>query len=183
MSDSLRPHGPYIPWHSPGHNAGVGSPFPSPGDLPNPGIKSRSPTLQMDSLPAEPQGKPRNTGKGSLSLLQGIFVTQESNQGLLHCRLIFFFTNWAIREAHMNSGLNSLPYTALAKVMSNSAMLLTVPPGSSVHGLLQARIVEWVAFPFSRGSSQPRDQTQVSCIAGGFFTSWATREAQEYWKG
>ena len=91
MSDSLRPHGPYIPWHSPGHNAGVGSPFPSPGDLPNPGIKSRSPTLQMDSLPAEPQGKPRNTGKGSLSLLQGIFVTQESNQGLLHCRLIFFF--------------------------------------------------------------------------------------------
>ena len=41
----------------------------------------------------------------------------------------------------------------------------------------QARILEWVAFPFSRGSSQPRDQTQASCIAGGFFTSWATREA------
>ena len=40
-----------------------------------------------------------------------------------------------------------------------------------------------VAFPFSRGSSQPRDQTQVSHIAGGFFTSWATREAQEYWSG
>ena len=46
------------------------------------------------------------------------------------------------------------------------------------HGLLQARILEWVAFPFSRGSSQPRDRTQVSHIAGGFFTSWATREAQ-----
>ena len=43
-----------------------------------------------------------------------------------------------------------------------------------------ARILEWVAFPFSRGSSQPRDQTWVSCIAGGFFTIWATREAQEY---
>ena len=43
-------------------------------------------------------------------------------------------------------------------------------PGSSVHGVLQARIPEWVAVPFSRGSSQPRDQTQVSCIAGGFFT-------------
>ena len=40
-----------------------------------------------------------------------------------------------------------------------------------------------VAFPFSRGSSQPRDQTQVSHIAGAFFTSWATREAQEYWSG
>ena len=43
----------------------------------------------------------------------------------------------------------------------------------TVHGILQARIVEWVAFPFSRGSSQPRDWTQVSCIAGRFFTSWA----------
>ena len=41
------------------------------------------------------------------------------------------------------------------------------PPGSSVHGILQARILQWVAFPFSRGSSQPRDQTQVSQIAGG----------------
>ena len=44
-------------------------------------------------------------------------------------------------------------------------------------------MLEWVAFPFSRGSSQPRDWTQVSHIPGGFFTSWATREAQEYWAG
>ena len=65
-----------------------GQPFPSPGDLPNPGIKPGSPALQADSLPAEPQGKPRNTGVGSLSLLQGIFPSQESNQGLLHCRWI-----------------------------------------------------------------------------------------------
>ena len=43
-----------------------------------------------------------------------------------------------------------------------------------VHGILQARILEWVAFPFSRGSSQPRDPTQVSCIAGRFFSRWAT---------
>ena len=42
--------------------------------------------------------------------------------------------------------------------------------GSSVHVILQARILEWVAMPFSRGSSRPRDQTQVSCTAGGFFT-------------
>ena len=47
-----------------------------------------------------------------------------------------------------------------------------------VHGILQARILEWVAIPFSRGSSKPRDQTQVFCITGGFFTSWATRESQ-----
>ena len=46
-----------------------------------------------------------------------------------------------------------------------------------VHGILQARILEWVAFLFFRGSSQPRDWTQVSCIAGRFYTSWATREA------
>ena len=53
----------------------------------------------------------------------------------------------------------------------------------TVHGILQARILEWVAFPFSGGSSQPRDWIQVSCTAGGFFTSWATREAQKYWSG
>ena len=51
------------------------------------------------------------------------------------------------------------------------------PPGSSVHGILQARILEWVAVPFSRGSSQPRDQMWVSCIAGRFFTILAIREA------
>ena len=56
-----------------------GSPFPSPGDLPNPGIKPRSPVLQADSLPAEPQQKPKTTGVGSLSLLQRIFPTQGSN--------------------------------------------------------------------------------------------------------
>ena len=50
-------------------------------------------------------------------------------------------------------------------------------PGSSFHGVLQARILEWVAIPFSRGSSQSRDRTMVSCTAGGFFTIWATREA------
>ena len=51
------------------------------------------------------------------------------------------------------------------------------PPGSSADGILQARTLEWVAMPSSRGSSRFRDQTQVSCIAGRFFTIWATREA------
>ena len=51
------------------------------------------------------------------------------------------------------------------------------PPGSSVHGILQARLLEWVAISSSRGSSQPRDQTQASQIAGGFFTVWDTKEA------
>ena len=52
-------------------------------------------------------------------------------------------------------------------------------PGSFVHGILQARIQEWVAFPFSRASSQRRDRTQVCHIAGGFFTTWATREGRK----
>ena len=51
------------------------------------------------------------------------------------------------------------------------------PPGFSVCGILQARILEWVAIPSSRGSSPTRDWTWVSCIAGGFFTVWSTREA------
>ena len=67
-----------------------GLPCPPPGDLPNPGIEPRSPALQADSLPSEPPGKPKNTGVGSLSLLQEIFPPQELNQGLLHCRRILY---------------------------------------------------------------------------------------------
>ena len=51
------------------------------------------------------------------------------------------------------------------------------PPGSPVHRILQAKILEWVAISFSRGSSWPRNWTQVSCIADRFWTNWATREA------
>ena len=54
------------------------------------------------------------------------------------------------------------------------------PPGSSVHGVFQVRILEWVAVPFSRWSSRPRDQTWVSCIAGRFFTVWASRGAHKW---
>ena len=64
--------------------------FSSSGDLPTPGIKPRSSTLQVNSLPAEPPGKPKNTEVGSLSLPQRIFPFQESNQGLLHCRQILY---------------------------------------------------------------------------------------------
>ena len=73
-----------------------GSPFPSPGDLPNPGIEPTSLALKADSLPAEPQGKPKYTGVGSLSLVQGIFPTQELNR--VSCTEGEFFTKWAIRE-------------------------------------------------------------------------------------
>ena len=67
--------------------------------------------------------------------------------------------------------------------IAQSFVTLCDPVDYTVHGILQAKILEWVAFPFSKGSPQPRDSTQVSCLAGVFFTSWATRAAQEYWSG
>ena len=82
-------------------------------------------------------GKPKNTEVGSLPLLQEKFLTQESNQGLLHCRQILY------QLSHKGS----------------------------------PRILEWVAYPFSSGSSCPRNRTGLSYIAGGFFTNWAAREA------
>ena len=89
-----------------------GQPFPSPGDLPNPGIQPRSPTLQADSLPAEPHGKPKNTGVGSLSLLQGIFLTPESNQGLLHCRWILYQLSYQGSKLIINNHSNLLVYVS-----------------------------------------------------------------------
>ena len=82
-------------------------------------------------------------------------------------------------------------YTLSCKKESESAQLcptLCDPmdyslPGSSVHEIFQAVVLEWIAISFPRGSSQTRNQTQDSCITGGFFTIWATREAQEYWSG
>ena len=64
---------------------------------------------------------------------------------------------------------------------AQSCLTLCNPMDYIVHGILQSRILDWVAFPFSRGSSQPRDWMQLSHIAGGFFTSWATRKIS--WNG
>ena len=114
-----------------------GEHFSSPGDLPNPRIKPSSPTLQADSSPAEPQGEPKNTEVGSLFFLQQIFLTQETNWGLLHCRQILY------QLSHKGS----------------------------------PRILKWVAYPFSRRSSPPRNGASVCRISGGFFTNWAIKEA------
>ena len=64
------------------------------------------------------------------------------------------------------------------KWVTQSCLTLCDPMDYTVHGILQGRILEWVAFPFTSGSSQPRNQTGVSCTAGRFFTNWAIREAQ-----
>ena len=77
---------------------------------------------------------------------------------------------------------NNLPWRNVSKDKwkwkSPSPVQLCDPMEYTVHGILQARILESVAFPFSRGSSQPRDRTRVFCVAGGFFTNWATREEE-----
>ena len=101
---------------------------------------SESRSVMSDSLQSHglhtPWNSPgQNTGVGSLSLLQGIFPTQRSKPGLLHCR-------WILHQlSHKGS----------------------------------PRILEWVAYPFSSGSSRPRNWTRVSCIAGRFFINWAMR--------
>ena len=117
-------------------------------------------------------------------------------QGSLVC-----YNPWSCRVRHdLLTELNWTEYTDAKKLLypkrhklsvfhlsskirkwkSPSCVQLFVTP---VLGILQARLLDWVAIPFSRGYSQPRDQTHVSCTAGRFFTSWATRKAQEYWIG
>ena len=93
-SDSSRRHGLYSPWNSPSQNPAVSSLSLLSGNLPNPGIKPRCLTLQADSLPVESQGESKNTGVGSLSLLQQIFPTQEWNPALLHCRQILYHLSY-----------------------------------------------------------------------------------------
>ena len=89
-------------------------------------------------------------------------------------------TIWNMGIAVVGKGLQILIlylYHMHEAKVAQSCLTLCDPMDCVVHGNLQARILEWVAVPFSRGSSQPRDWTQVSCIAGGFFTSWATGAA------
>ena len=79
----------------------------SPEDLPDPGIKLRSPALQANSLPAELPGKPKNTEVGSLSLLQWIVSTQDSNRGLLHCKWILYQLSYQSLYSTICPNINS----------------------------------------------------------------------------
>ena len=97
-------------------------------------------------------------------------IYQKQNHGFRRNILQFFQPTWRLFGESVKV-LVTQPCPTLCNAVDCSL------PGSSVHGILQARILERVATPFSRGSSQLRDQTQVSCIADRFFTVWATREA------
>ena len=107
-----------------------GLPCPPPGNLPNPGIKLRSPTLQAYSLPSEPPGKPMNVGVGSLSLLQGIFLTQESNWGLLQCRQIF------CQLSYQGSPFLTLHRAKLLKSVHTLVSISLFPIPASIHSPL-----------------------------------------------
>ena len=148
------------------------------------------------SAHGDPPGK--NTGVGCYALLQGIFPTQGLNPGLPHYRWILYQPSYQRSPLKI---INSHPFLIvlaweqptrdgfLQDCVDIKMMLwgieswLCVAPWTVVRqaplsmGILQARILEWIAMPSSRGSSQPRDWTQVLCIAGEFSTVWATREA------
>ena len=107
-----------------------------------------------DSLLAEPQGKPKSTGVDSLSLLQGIFLTQESNRGLLHCRWILYQLSYEGSPIQLWRMRYIYPAAAAAAKSRQSCLTLCDPidsssPGSPVPGILQARTLEWVAISFS----------------------------------
>ena len=138
MSDSWQPHGLHrflCPWGFSRQEHWSGLPFPSPGDLPNPENELRSPTLQVNSLPSEPTGKPKNTRVGSLSLLQGIFLAQEWNWDFLHCRQILY--QWSYQGSpnlplHLHKEREQRAYQArLLPLQATATLRLTFCLGCS----------------------------------------------------
>ena len=124
-----------------------GLPFSFPGDLPNPRIKPQSPALQADfHLPTV----------GPTLLIQAYFIMKCLNSS---CTWWLLYWKWKVKVLVSQSG------PTLCNPMDFS------PPGSSVQVTSQAKILEWVAISFSRWSSKLRDQTCISYIAGGFFTT------------
>ena len=101
----MQPTSLLCPWGFSRQEYWSGLPGPPPGDLPNPEIKPQSLALQADSLLSEPPGKPKNTGVGSLTLLQ-IFLTQESNLGLLHCRHLLYQLNYLWEKCSKEAGVS-----------------------------------------------------------------------------
>ena len=98
------------------------------------------------------------------------------------CSWGYYFIKWSTLVHHNPSSSFRDQWSESKKVLvAQSCPALynpmdCSPPGSSIHGILQARLLEWVAILFCRGSSQARNQTHISCIAGRLFTIWATRE-------
>ena len=171
MSDSVARLAP-LPTGFPRQEYWSGLVFPSPGDLPNPGIEPRSPALQADSLPAEPPGKTRKMVCYAKSLQSCPTLCDPIDGSPPGSR------PWDSPGKSTGVGSHFLLHCMKVKRESEVSQLCPTlsdpmdcsPPGSSVHGIVQARVLQWIAISFSRGSSQPRNQTRVSCIAGRCFT-------------
>ena len=99
----------------------------------------------------------KNTGVVYHFLLQAIFPTQRLTPGLLHCRQILYQLSLTCQEGSVGSGCVLSHYSRISSLRTMDCS----PPGSSAHGILQARLLSWVAMPSSRGSSQSRDQTHI----------------------
>ena len=108
----------------------------------------------------------KNTGMSCRALLQGIFPTQGSKPGLPHCRQILYQRSCQRGPKPSLGCLRCLTQCVIEIVALDCSR-----PDSSVHGILQAGVLEWVAVSSSRGSSRPRGGTHISCTAGGLFTT------------
>ena len=138
--------------------------------------RARSPALPAHLLPAAVTGRcPASWHVPPILLFPCCHPQSQPCKEIIddaHCLLFLCLPSFPQR---------SRVYVLSCPVVSDSLWPVDCsPPGSSVHGVRQARILEWVAMPSSRESSQPRDRTQVSCIAGGFFIIWASREAHQW---
>ena len=102
----------------------------------------------------------------------------------VHCSMFYNSQDtevtWTSINREMDKNVEKVKVKSLSHVRLFATPMDCSPPGSSVHGIFQARVLEWVAISFSRGSSQPRDRTPVSRTAGRCFTIWATRECGTY---
>ena len=180
MSDSVRPHRRQPtrlpnPWDSPGKNTGVGCHFL----LQCMKVKSESEVAQScqtlwDPMDCSPWGSSIH-GIFQARVLEWVAIAFSENISI-EWQIVFMC--FLIYSISVNIYCSCLFFESLQWTSLSPCLTLWDPMDYTVLGLLQARILEWTAFPFSRGSSQPRDRTQVSWIAGGFFTSWAIREAR-----
>ena len=124
---------------------------------------------------------PRNpTWISCISCIAGEFFTTVPPEKLRQRTKCSVNAGFSLSLPHvlLGSAIASRPKKLVKVKVTQLCPTICNPMGCIVDGILQARILEWVAFPFSRGSSQPRDRTHLSHNAGGFFTSWATRKAQ-----
>ena len=149
------------PWNSPSQNTGMGS-FPSPWNLPNSGINAWSPALQVDSLPAEPEGKPKNTGVGGPSIHHWIFPTQESNWGLLHCRrFLYQLSYWGIKYYNSDIDLNTI-YQSYSDYVLLAFICVCVCVYSDLHNFIM-----FIISYTNTGVKILNKLNQVLCISRG----------------